>query len=52
MERLQKVAEKEESNENNIVPYIYRCVKSQVTLGEIVSALKEIFGEYRAPTVI
>ena len=52
LEHLQKVAEKEESNENNIVPYIYRCVKSQVTLGEIVSALKEIFGEYRAPTVI
>jgi methylmalonyl-CoA mutase N-terminal domain/subunit len=52
LEQLQKIAEKEESNENNIVPYIYQCVKSQATLGEIVSALKEIFGEYRAPTVI
>jgi len=52
LEQLQSIAEKEESNENNIVPHIYRCVKSKATLGEIVSALKEIFGEYRAPTVI
>ncbi len=52
LEQLQRVAEKEESNENNMVPYIYRCVKNKATLGEIVSSLKEIFGEYRAPTVI
>jgi len=49
---LRKVAEKEESNENNIVPHIYRCVRNYVTLGEIVAALKDIYGEYRAPTVI
>jgi len=52
LDALRKVAEKEESNENNIVPYIYRCVKNYVTLGEIVAALKDIYGEYRAPTVV
>mgnify|MGYP000678043373 CR=1 FL=1 len=52
LDALRKVAEKEEGNENNIVPYIYRCVKNYVTLGEIVAALKDIYGEYRAPTVI
>ncbi|EDY36446.1 methylmalonyl-CoA mutase N-terminal domain subfamily [Aciduliprofundum boonei T469] len=52
IEQLQKVAERDESNENNMVPYIYNCVKNKATLGEIIAALKEIFGEYRAPTVI
>ncbi len=52
LDALKRVAEKEEGNENNMVPYIYRCVKNYATLGEIVAALKEIFGEYRAPTVI
>ncbi len=49
---LQRAAEKEESNDTNMVPYIYQCVKNKATLGEIVQALKEVFGEYRAPTVI
>ena len=49
---VMKVAEKEEDNKNNIVPFIYSAVKAQATLGEIVRALKDVFGEYRAPTVI
>ncbi len=52
LNELSRIAEMEESNETNIVPYIYQCVKSNATLGEIVSALKEVYGEYRAPTVI
>ncbi len=49
---LKRIAEREESNENNMVPLIYQCVKSRATLGEIVGALKEEYGEYRAPTVV
>jgi len=49
---LRKYAEKEESNENNIVPWIYNAIKCNATLGEIVSALKDIFGEYKASTII
>ena len=52
LDAIRKVAEKEEDNKNNIVPFIYSAVKAQATLGEIVRALKDIFGEYRAPTVI
>ncbi len=52
LDALKRIAEKEEDNKNNVVPYIYRCVKNYATLGEIVASLKEIYGEYRAPTVI
>ena len=52
LQQLQRVAEKDECNENNMVPYIYNCIKNKATLGEIVVSLKDIFGEYRAPTVI
>lgn len=52
LDNVRKYAEKEESNENNLVPWIYEAVKSGATLGEIVKALKDIYGEYRAPTVI
>jgi methylmalonyl-CoA mutase N-terminal domain/subunit len=34
---------------DNLVPYILQAVKSYATLGEIISVLKRIFGEYRAP---
>ena len=49
---LQKYAEREESNENNVVPWIYNAVKCNATLGEIVKALKEVFGEYHALHII
>ncbi len=52
LKSLERTAEKEESNENNLVPRIYLAVKSGATLGEITGALKNVFGEYRAPTVI
>jgi methylmalonyl-CoA mutase N-terminal domain/subunit len=32
---------------DNLMPFIIEAVKSYATLGEIVSSLKEIFGEYR-----
>ncbi len=52
LENIRKMAEKEEDNKNNIVPSIYEAVKHRATLGEIVSAMKDVFGEYRAPTVV
>jgi methylmalonyl-CoA mutase N-terminal domain/subunit len=33
----------------NLMPFILKCVKSYATLGEIVDALKEVFGEYEEP---
>lgn len=42
---LKKAAEKDK----NLMPSILNCVKSYATLGEIIDALKEVYGEYREP---
>ncbi len=33
----------------NLMPYILTCVKAYATLGEIMDALKEVYGEYQEP---
>jgi methylmalonyl-CoA mutase N-terminal domain/subunit len=33
----------------NLMPLILRCVKAYATLGEIIDALKEVYGEYEEP---
>ncbi|MEM3478321.1 MAG: methylmalonyl-CoA mutase family protein, partial [Archaeoglobaceae archaeon] len=47
LEKLKKVAESEE----NLMPYVFDCVKAKATLGEIADALRDVFGEYRAPEI-
>jgi len=42
---LKKAAEDDE----NLMPFILKCVKSYATLGEIIAALKEVYGEYQEP---
>ena len=42
---LKKAAEDDE----NLMPFILKCVKSYATLGEIIDALKEVYGEYQEP---
>ena len=32
---------------DNLMPYIYECVKEYATLGEICNVLRKVFGEYR-----
>jgi methylmalonyl-CoA mutase N-terminal domain/subunit len=36
-------------NEENLVPPIIDAARGDATLGEIVSAMKDVFGEYREP---
>jgi methylmalonyl-CoA mutase N-terminal domain/subunit len=36
-------------DEENLMPFILTCVKAYATLGEIMDALKEIYGEYQEP---
>lgn len=36
------------ATEENLVPYILKCVKAYSTLGEICKVLREVFGEYKA----
>jgi methylmalonyl-CoA mutase N-terminal domain/subunit len=37
---------------DNLMPPILEAVRAYATLGEICGALREVFGEYHAPTVI
>jgi methylmalonyl-CoA mutase N-terminal domain/subunit len=36
----------------NTMPSILDCVRAYATLGEIMSVFREVFGEYREPTII
>jgi methylmalonyl-CoA mutase N-terminal domain/subunit len=36
----------------NTMPYILDCVRAYATLGEIMGIFREVFGEYREPTII
>ena len=36
----------------NTMPYLMDCVRAYATLGEIVSVMKEVFGQYEEPTWI
>jgi methylmalonyl-CoA mutase N-terminal domain/subunit len=48
--RLKKVAERPAGNGNNLMPPIIEAVKAYATVGEIMGALREIFGEYQEVT--
>jgi methylmalonyl-CoA mutase N-terminal domain/subunit len=39
------------SGKDNLMPYIYQAVKAYATIGEIVDAMKEVFGVYREPAM-
>jgi len=36
----------------NTMPYILDCVRAYATLSEIMGVFREVFGEYREPTII
>jgi len=48
LNKLRKAAEEEELN---LMPLILRAVKEYATLGEICDALREVFGEYKPPSI-
>ncbi len=48
LNRLRKAAEKEDEN---LVPYVLEAVKAKATLGEMTDALRDVFGEFRAPEI-
>ena len=47
---LDKVRKVAESNEN-IMPVLIEAVKAYATVGEITDALRDVFGEYREPSI-
>ncbi len=48
LNELRRAAEKEDEN---LMPYVLEAVKAKATLGEMTDALREVFGEYRAPEI-
>ncbi|MEM2147240.1 MAG: methylmalonyl-CoA mutase family protein [Candidatus Bathyarchaeia archaeon] len=48
LDNLQKAAENEKTN---LMPFIIQAVKEYATLGEICDKLREVFGEYKPPTI-
>ncbi|MEM2541736.1 MAG: methylmalonyl-CoA mutase family protein, partial [Candidatus Methanomethylicia archaeon] len=49
LDRLRKAAEK--TNENLFL-YVLEAVKAKATVGEISKVLRDIWGEWRGPTII
>jgi methylmalonyl-CoA mutase N-terminal domain/subunit len=37
---------------DNTMPFILDCVRAYATLGEIMGVFRQVFGEYREPTII
>ena len=48
LEELKRKAQTKE----NLMPYLLKAVETYATLGEIVDALKEVFGEYQEPGAV
>ncbi|MCS7124627.1 MAG: methylmalonyl-CoA mutase family protein [Candidatus Bathyarchaeota archaeon] len=50
-EALDKLRNAAEREDENLMPYIIQAVKEYATLGEICDVLREIFGEYKPPSI-
>ncbi|MBE3579644.1 MAG: methylmalonyl-CoA mutase family protein [Caldanaerobacter subterraneus] len=53
-EKVQKVLndlKKACKGTDNLMPYILEAVKAYATLGEICGVMREVFGEYKAPSI-
>ena len=48
LEKLRKAARGQE----NLMPYLFEAVKAYATNGEISDTLREVFGEYKATTIV
>jgi len=50
-EVLSKLRSAAERENESLMPFILRAVKEYTTLGEICDTLREVFGEYRPPSI-
>jgi len=50
-EALNNLREAAEKENVNLMPFIIEAVKKYVTLGEVCDALREVYGEYRPPSI-
>jgi len=50
-ETLNKLRRAAEQDNTNLMPFILQAVKEYATLGEICDTLREVFGEYKPPSI-
>ncbi|MDI6847531.1 MAG: methylmalonyl-CoA mutase family protein [Candidatus Bathyarchaeia archaeon] len=50
-EALNKLHKAAEHEDTNLMPFILQAVKEYATLGEICDTLREVFGEYKPPSI-
>jgi methylmalonyl-CoA mutase N-terminal domain/subunit len=50
-ETLNKLRRAAEQENVNLMPFILQAVKEYATLGEICDTLREVFGEYKPPSI-
>jgi len=50
-ETLNKLSRAAEQEDANLMPFIFQAVKEYATLGEICDTLREVFGEYKPPSI-
>ena len=50
-ETINKLRRAAEQDNANLMPFILQAVKEYVTLGEICDTLREVFGEYKPPSI-
>lgn len=48
LQKLQQTAQSEE----NLMPIFIECVEADITLGEICALLRQVWGEYQAPSTV
>jgi len=51
LDEIKTLARGEECSENNLFPAVLEAVKSYATVGEICGVLREVWTEYRAPSI-
>jgi methylmalonyl-CoA mutase N-terminal domain/subunit len=50
-ETLDKLRRAAEQDDTNLMPFILQAVKEYATLGEICDTLRDVFGEYKPPSI-
>ncbi|MHA1916422.1 MAG: acyl-CoA mutase large subunit family protein [Promethearchaeota archaeon] len=51
LKNIKEMASKPVGSKSNLIPSIIEAVKSYATMGEICDALRDIFGEYKEPSI-
>ncbi|MBM4308956.1 MAG: methylmalonyl-CoA mutase, partial [Deltaproteobacteria bacterium] len=49
--QLLKELEQAAKAEKNVMPYLLECCKAYATVGEMTKVFKEVFGEFKEPSI-